>query len=104
MANASEPLAAVAPSSGGIFYGWWIVSASAFVQFMAAGTTFYAYGVLLKPLSEDLGASRFAVASALTTFMLIGALAGPLIGREVDRRGARGLMLIGAALMCVGFL
>ncbi len=104
MANASEPLAAVTPSSGGIFYGWWIVSASAFVQFMTAGTTFYAYGVLLKPLSEDLGASRFAVASALSSFIFVGALAGPLIGREVDRRGARGMMLVGAALMCVGFL
>ena len=104
MEHAPEPLAAAAPPSGGVFYGWWIVSASFFVQFMTAGTTFYMYGVLLKPLSEDLHASRFAVGSALSMFMLVGALTGPLIGREVDRRGARGLMLLGTALMSAGFL
>ncbi len=91
-------------SGSGVFYGWWIVSASFFVQFMAAGTTFYAYGVLLKPLSEDLGASRFAVGSALSMFTLIAAITGPLIGREVDKRGVRGLMLLGTAFMTVGFL
>ena len=104
MEIAPEPLAADAPPSSGVFYGWWIVSASFFVQFMTAGTTFYMYGVLLKPLADDLGASRFAVGSALSMLMLVGALAGPLIGREVDRRGARGLMLLGTALMSTGFL
>ena len=99
-----EPTEAVAASSSDVFYGWWVVSASFVVQFMTAGTTFYAYGVLLKPLSEDLGASRFAVGSALSMFMLVGALTGPLIGREVDRRGARGPMLLGIALMSAGFL
>ncbi len=103
MENTPEPLAAAHPS-GGVFYGWWIVSASFFVQFMTAGTTFYMYGVLLKPLAEDLDASRFAVGSALSMLMLIGALTGPLIGREVDRRGARGLMLLGTVLMSAGFL
>ena len=71
---------------------------------MTAGTTFYAYGILLKPLSEDLGASRFVIASALSTFMLVGAIVGPWIGREVDRRGARGLMLLGTVFMSAGFL
>ena len=86
------------------FYGWWIVSASFVVQFLTMGTTFYAFGVLLKPLSEELEASRFAVGSALPMMMLVGAIVGPVLGREIDRRGARGLMLVGAALMTAGFL
>ncbi len=86
------------------FYGWWIVAASFVVHFTMMGTTFYSFGVLLKPLSEEFGASRFAVGSALPTLMLAGALCGPLIGREVDRRGARGPMVLGALLMAVGFL
>lgn len=87
-----------------VFYGWWIVSASFLVQFMTMGTTFYSYGVLLKPLSESLGASRFAVGSALPMMMLMGALTGPLVGREVDRRGVRRLMMLGTVLMTAGFL
>jgi predicted MFS family arabinose efflux permease len=71
---------------------------------MTAGTTFYSFGVLLKPISEDLGASRFAVGSALSLLALVGSLTGPLIGREVDRRGARGLMLVGTVFMSAGFL
>jgi len=87
-----------------VFFGWRIVSASFFVQFMTTGTTFYAFGVLLKPISEDLGASRFAVGSALSLFLLVGSITGPLIGREVDRRGARGMMLVGTVFMSAGFL
>jgi len=87
-----------------VFYGWWIVSASFTVQFVATGTTFYAFGVLLKPLTEAFGASRFAVGSVLPMLLLMGALAGPIVGREVDRRGARSLMLLGVAFMTAGFL
>ena len=71
---------------------------------MTTGTTFYAFGILLKPLSAGVGASRFAVGLALPIFMWVGAIAGPLIGREVDRRGARSLMLLGTAFVSVGFL
>jgi len=98
-------LADLSPPAGGrFFYGWRIVSASFFIQFMTMGTTFYSFGVLLKPLTEDLGASRFAVGSALPMLMLMGAVAGPFIGREVDRRGARRPMLLGTVLMAVGFV
>ena len=100
----AETSATVSPASRGTFYGWWIVTGSFVVQFMTMGTTFYAFGVLLKPLSEDLGASRFAVGSALPMFMLVGAVAGPFIGREVDRRGARGLMLVGTLVLALGFV
>jgi len=86
------------------FYGWRIVSASFAIQFVTMGTTFYAFGVLLKPLAEELQASRFAIGTALPLMMLTGALAGPFIGHEVDRRGARMPMLVGAVLMALGFL
>ena len=70
------------PATFGLFYGWWIVAGSFCVQFVMMGTTFYAYGVLLKPLSEDLDVSRFAVGLGLPMMMLVGAIGGPLIGRE----------------------
>jgi len=97
---------APAPASArpGAFYGWRVVAASFAVQFLTMGTTFYSFGVLLKPLCEALGATRLAVGSVLPLFLLVAALGGPLIGREVDRRGARAPMLVGTALLAAGFL
>ena len=43
------------PASFRVFYGWWIVAVTFLTQFVAMGTVFYSYGVLLKPLAEDLG-------------------------------------------------
>jgi predicted MFS family arabinose efflux permease len=34
----------------------------------------------------------------------VGGIAGPFIGREVDRRSIRGLMILGAAFLAAGFL
>ncbi len=101
---APEHAPAVSGAGVGSFYGWRIVAASFVVLFASMGTTFYSFGVLLKPLTEELGASRFAVGSALPMLMLMGALTGPWLGREVDRRGTRGPMLAGCVCMALGFV
>ena len=45
----------------------------------------FAFGLLLVPMSEDLGWSRSSLSLALTTFMVVSALAMPFVGRIVDR-------------------
>ncbi len=87
-----------------MFYGWVIVAVTFLTQFVTVGTVFYSYGVLLKPLADDLGGSRLAVGSALPLTMIVVGLAGPSIGRAVDRGSIRAVLLLGAAALSAGFL
>jgi MFS family permease len=88
----------------GFFYGWVIVAVTFLAQGVATGTVFYSYGVLLKPIAEDLGVSRFLIGLGPAAFGIPAALMAPFIGREVDRRSVRVLMAAGAVLLGAGFL
>ena len=86
------------------FFGWVVVGFAFVAQFVAMGTLFYAFGVLLKPLSEALDADRFEISLALSLQSAVAAVAGPWVGKLVAERSIRGLMLAGAGLLLVGFL
>lgn len=73
-------------------------------QFLSMGTLFYAFGPLLKPLTEALDADRFQVSLALSLQAGVGALIAPWVGKLVAERSVRALMLVGAGVLCVGFL
>ncbi|MSQ41994.1 MAG: MFS transporter [Dehalococcoidia bacterium] len=81
-----------------IFYGWYIVGAALVAQFVGAGTQAWAAGVLLKPMTTDLGWSREAFSAVQTVSTFVSGGMGLLIGVLVDRRGPRALMLIGALI------
>ena len=91
-------------SSPRIFYGWAVVAFTFAVQFVTIGTVFYAYGVLLKPLTETLDADRFLISLALSLQMAFAALLGPLVGKLIAERSIRALMMIGCGTMSLGFL
>ena len=67
------------------------------VLFFGTGTR-YVFGLVLVPMTEDLGMSRTALSSALTVFMIVSALAMPIVGRLIDRHSIRLVMAIGAIL------
>lgn len=85
------------------FFGWSVVGFTFVVQFVAMGTLFYAYGPLLKPLTEALDTDRFGVSLALSLQTVIAALLNPWVGRLISERPIRGLMWWGAAFMSLGF-
>ncbi len=87
-----------------MFYGWVIVAVTFLTQFVTVGSVFYSYGVLLKPLADDLGGSRLAVGAGLPLTLIVVGVAGPFIGRAVDRGSIRAVLLLGAAALSVGFL
>ena len=86
------------------FFGWNVVGFTFFAQFLTMGTLFYAFGPLLKPLTEALDADRFEVSLALSLQSAVAALTGPWVGKLVAERSIRALMLTGASLLLVGFL
>lgn len=86
----------------GIFHGWWIVLTAFLCHAVNVGLMFYAWGVFLTPLAETFG-GRGPVALAYTCTQLAQAAYGLVVGRLVDRHGARGVEIVGAVLLAAGF-
>lgn len=72
------------------------------VQF-TYGTAFSTFFVLPKYLIEALHAPAVLVGNAHGAFALAGAVAVPLVGALVDRRGRKPMLIAGLALGCVSY-
>ena len=80
---------------------WVILAAGFFILFFGGGSRF-ALGLMLKPMTEDLGWSRSTLSFAVTFFMFTSALALPLAGRLVDRYSLRWVLALGATAVAAG--
>ena len=69
--------------------------------FFSSGSRF-AFGLLLKPMSEDLELSRSALSLAATCFMVVSAIAMPFVGRLVDSFSIRTVVAIAAVIASTG--
>ncbi|MEU8364452.1 MFS transporter [Nonomuraea sp. NPDC048882] len=81
-----------------------MIGALAITQTAGYGVLYYAYSVLIPPMSRDLDAGVAQLTGALTFAVLVSALAAPLVGRLLDRRGGRGLMTLGSVLGALAVL
>jgi MFS family permease len=80
--------------SSKIFHGWWVVLTAGVGLSLGYGPIIAStFGVFFKPISQEFGWSRagISLAFSLANLVLSGAL--PLIGRLVDRLGARQVIL-----------
>ena len=82
-------------------YSWHILAAGFAILFFSGGSRF-AFGLMLKPMSEDLDVSRSTLSLAVTMFMVVSAVAMPFVGRLVDRWSLRGTIAIGAGIGAAG--
>jgi sugar phosphate permease len=78
-----------------------VVAALAVSQTVGYGALFYAFSVLLRPMSRDLHLSTAAVTGALTASTLASAVSAVPVGRWLDRRGGRVLMTAGSVVATV---
>ena len=97
MTGASPP-ASLRLGSREIPYGWVIVAALSVTETVTWGVVYYGFPVFLRPMEQDLGASRVAVTGAFSVGLGVSALAALPVGRWIDRHGARGLMTAGSCL------
>lgn len=91
------------PTRTGTFYGWYIIGISIFGAFLTAGISQAFMGVMLKPMTEDLGWSRTAVSGALTAGTFGSGLLSPFVGRLADRYGPRILAPLGSIVLVTAF-
>jgi MFS family permease len=62
----------------------------------------YLPAILAVPMATDLGVSPATVFGAFSASLVVMALAGPPVGRAIDRRGGRGLLAISNAVLAAG--
>lgn len=86
-----------------MFYGWRIVGIAAASQGLSVGTTFFSYGVFVKPLAAEFEAPRLVVVLGLTLLMLVQGLVSPSLGRLLDGHSTRAVMALGALICAIGF-
>lgn len=82
---------------------WAALTGLSLDQLVVWGVLYYAYTVLAGPMAEDLGISPRVVAGAFSLALLVAALLARLVGRALDRLGARRVMCLGALLGAVSF-
>lgn len=93
-----------------LFHGWWIVFVAAIGLSMGYGPIVtFTFGVFLKPLTQEFGWSRGQISQAFSLSLLVMSFAFPLVGRLVDRFGARkviipSVLFFGLGLMSLSLL
>jgi MFS family permease len=86
------------------FHGWWIVIAGFVCTLLTIGSTTYAFGLFVEPLSKEFGLTRADINSGFIFLLLGFAVWAPIVGRLLDRLPARAVMSAGAALFAGGFV
>ena len=84
------------------FHGWLIVATAFIALAVNVGLLFYSWGVFLTPLADAFG-GRARVAWAYSAMQAAAALYGLVVGRLVDRHGARPVQIVGVLVFAAGY-
>ena len=89
-----------------LFYGWYVVWGMIIVGATAMAVAGPTYGLFIEPMRESLGWSRALFGWTQTGHLLAAAVGGLVIGRLIDRYGARVLLAVagGIAALLLGSL
>jgi len=93
-----------APRGRRVFYGWWIVAVSFIVLMFHAGAAFYAFGRFMPTLIEELGSSTAAISAAISVYMVVLGLTGPVVGKLTDRYGPKQVLVWGGLIGAAGLM
>ena len=86
-----------------VYYGWFVLAASAVSEMLVQGATSYSAGLFVLPLQAEFHISR-AVANLPVLILFAGAmLVAPLAGRALDTRSIRLVVPVGAILLAASF-
>ena len=84
------------------YYGWLVVGTVFLSSAISIGPG-YAFGLFIEPLEGSFEWPRTAISASLS-FAAVGSLTSPILGRLMDRHGARPLMVVSLLIMGVSFL
>jgi MFS family permease len=90
--------------SNRVFYGWWIVVVSFFINAFGVGTFFYGFSTFFNPMIAEFGWSRTLMSGVYSLSRLEGGIQGPIVGWFIDKFGARNMLMLGVSITGIGFI
>jgi predicted MFS family arabinose efflux permease len=81
-----------------------IVAALGTTQTLAWASSYYLPAILAQPIAEGLGLSRALVFGVFSASLLLAALLGPSVGRAIDNRGGRGVLVLSNLVLAAGLV
>ena len=86
-----------------IYYGWQVVAVGFVLLLLMFGTRL-SFGLYLKPLAENFGATRASISGSQSLYMVIYAIIALIAGSLADNYGPKRIIMGGAIFMGVGIL
>ena len=81
-----------------------VVAALGTTQNLAWGSSYYLPAILAEPIAQGLGLSRAIVLGVFSGSLLLSAFLGPAVGRAIDNRGGRGVLVLSNLGLAAGLV
>ncbi len=82
-----------------VYYGWFVLAASAVSEMLVQGATSYSAGLFVLPLQAEFHISRADANSSILILFLGAMIVAPLVGRALDAWPIRLVMSVGAVVL-----
>ena len=88
----------------GAYYGWWVLGATFVLGVLSGGIFSHSNAIFFGPIKRDLGLNSTQTSLIFSLVRAEGSFAGPIVGRFVDKFGARPMIIFGGLLASAGFM
>ncbi|MEE3165932.1 MAG: MFS transporter, partial [Chloroflexota bacterium] len=88
----------------GAYYGWWVLGATFALGVLSGGIFSHSNAIFFGPIKRDLGLNSTQTSLIFSLVRAEGSFAGPIVGRFVDKFGARPMIIFGGLLASAGFM
>jgi len=86
------------------YYGWWVLASTFLLGTLSGGIFSNSSGIFFGPIQRDLGLNSAQTSLIFSLVRAEGSIAGPVVGRLVDRFGSRPMIIFGGLLASSGFI
>ncbi|MQG10393.1 MAG: MFS transporter [SAR202 cluster bacterium] len=88
----------------GAYYGWWVLASTFVLGTLSGGIFSNSSGIFFGPIQRDLGLNSAQTSLIFSLVRAEGSIAGPIVGRLVDKFGSRPMIIFGGILASFGFI